>query len=381
MRCDLNVPIDEKGTIEDDFRLRKLLSSIEYLRNGGAKIIIIAHLGEPNGRDLKFSLRPEARRLWEIVKGRVKFLDDVLGRNVTREVEQMHEGDVIVLENLRFYKEEKANNEMFARELAKLADIFVQDAFGVCHRNHASIVGLPKFLPSYPGLLLEEELRVLSNVLVAPDHPLVSIIGGVKIATKANVIKRLLEKSDYLLIGGKIANSLLTAKGICVKDSLSQEDEDLMEAVKGIDLNSTKLHLPVDGIMGLSDLTENYMRVGAACTLRRDENIYDIGPDTIEKFRMILSEARTVIWNGPLGYFEVEKFSKGTKEIARIIAHNNDRVFSVIGGGETVEAVHKLGMESGFDYISCGGSAMLDFLAGDDLPGVTALEENAKRQK
>lgn len=381
MRCDLNVPIDEKGNIEDDFRLRKLSSSIEYLRNEGAKIIIIAHLGEPDGRDLKFSLRPEARRLWEIVKGRVKFLDDALGSSVNKEVHQMQEGDVIVLENLRFYKGEKANDEAFSKELSRLADIFIQDAFGVCHREHASIIGIPKFLPSYPGILLEEELRVLSNVLITPDRPLVSIIGGVKIATKAKVIKKLLEKSDYLLIGGKIANSLLIAKGICVKDSLSQEDEDLREAVKGLDLNSVKLHLPVDGIMALPDLTENYMRVGAACSLRRDENIYDIGPDTIEKFRMILSEARTVIWNGPLGYFEVEKFSKGTKEIARIIAQNNDKIYSVIGGGETVEVVHKLGMESGFDYISCGGSAMLDFLAGDDLPGITALEENAKREK
>lgn len=381
VRCDLNVPIDEKGNIEDDFRLRKLASSIKYLRNAGAKIIIIAHLGEPNGKDLKFSLRPETRKLWEIVNGRVKFLDETLGRNVNMEIGRMQKGDVIVLENLRFYKEEKANDDKFAHELAKLADVFVQDAFGVCHREHASIIGVPKFLPSYPGLLLEEEIRVLSNVLVKPDRPLVSIIGGVKIATKAKVIKTLLKKSDYVLIGGKIANSLLTAKGICVKDALTEEDENLMEEVKGIDLDNTKLQLPVDGIMALSDMTEEYVRVGAACTLGRDEGIFDIGPDTIEKFRMILGEARTVIWNGPLGYFEKEKFSKGTLEIARIIARNNDRIFSVIGGGETVEAVHKLRMENGFDYISCGGSAMLDFLAGEDLPGIRALEENSKRLK
>ncbi len=381
VRCDLNVPIDAKGNITDDFRIRKFAPTIEFLRNGGAKIILLSHLGQPKTKDLRFSLRPESRRLWELIGGKVRFLNETIGKNVEREIGRMEEGEVIVLENIRFCKGEEENDPKLAKELASLADIFIQDGFGVCHRKHASVVAITEFLPSYPGLLLEEEIRILSDVLVKPDRPLVSIIGGVKISTKAKVIERLLDKSDYLLMGGKTANSLLTAKGICVRDSLSQEDEDLAEAVKGIDLTSPKLHLPVDGIMALSDSEEEYLRIGAVCTLRREEGIFDIGPDTIEKFRMIINEARTVIWNGPLGFFEKEKFSKGTLEIARIIAQNNDRLFSVVGGGETVEAIHQLGMENGFDHISSGGSAMLDFLAGKDLVGITALAESGKKKE
>ncbi len=380
VRCDLNVPFDEKGNIGDDFRIKVLIPTIDYLRERGAKIILISHLGQPKGRDQRFSLRPEGKRLWELAGGRLKFLNETIGKKVEGEIGRMQEGDVIVLENLRFYKGEEEDDPKFAAELANLADIFIQDGFGVCHRAHASVVGVPKLLPSFPGLLLEKEIKALSDVLINPERPLVSIIGGVKISTKAKVIERLLDKSDQLLMGGKIANSLLVAKGLCVKDSLSQNDEDLAEAVKGIDLNNAKLHLPVDGVMALANFEEEYSRIGAVGTLRREEGIFDIGPDTIEKFRMIINEAKTIIWNGPLGLFERPEFSKGTLEIAKIIAMNNDRVFSVVGGGETVEAIHQLKMESSFDHISCGGSAMLDFLAGKDLPGIVALEQNKKKE-
>jgi phosphoglycerate kinase len=373
VRCDLNVPI-KNGKVLDDFRIKKLIPTIDYLRNQGAKIILITHLGEPKGRDLSFSVRPVAKRLWELVQGRLKFVNDTIGKNVEKEIDEMKEGDIIVLENLRFYKEEKQNDDDFSRSLARLGDIFVQDAFGACHRNHSSIVGITKYIDSFPGLLLEEEIRVLSDALVSPDRPLVSIVGGFKVSSKIKVIKSLLDKSDYLLLGGRVANSLLISKGLYVKDLLSSEEEELMEVAKEINLTDPKLQLPIDGVMGLINFDEDYSRIGGIGSIRKEEDVYDIGPETIEKYKNILSTAKTIIWNGPLGYFEKEKFSKGTEEIAKMIGQINSEVFSIVGGGETVEAIQKLGIENQFDHISTGGGAMLDFIAGKELPGIKALE-------
>ncbi len=373
VRCDLNVPI-KNGKVLDDFRIKKLIPTIDYLRNQGAKIILITHLGEPKGRDLSFSVRPVAKRLWELVQGRLKFVNDTIGKRVKKEIDEMKEGDIIVLENLRFYKEEKQNDDDFSRSLARLGDIFVQDAFGACHRNHSSIVGITKYIDSFPGLLLEEEIRVLSDALVSPDRPLVSIVGGFKVSSKIKVIKSLLDKSDYLLLGGRVANSLLISKGLYVKDLLSSEEEELMEVAKEINLTDPKLQLPIDGVMGLINFDEDYSRIGGIGSIRKEEDVYDIGPETIEKYKNILSTAKTIIWNGPLGYFEKEKFSKGTKEIAKMIGQINSEVFSIVGGGETVEAIQKLGIENQFDHISTGGGAMLDFIAGKELPGIKALE-------
>jgi phosphoglycerate kinase len=373
VRCDLNVPI-RNGKVLDDFRIKKLIPTIDHLRNQGAKIILITHLGEPNGRDLSFSVRPVAKRLWELVQGRLKFVNDTIGKKVEKEIDEMKEGDIVVLENLRFYKEEKQNDDNFSRSLARLGDIFVQDAFGACHRNHSSIVGITKYIDSFPGLLLEEEIRVLSDALVSPDRPLVSIVGGFKVSSKIKVIKSLLDKSDYLLLGGRVANSLLISKGLYVKDLLSSEEEELMEVAKEINLTDPKLQLPIDGVMGLTNFDEDYSRIGGIGSIRKEEDVYDIGPETIEKYKNILSTAKTIIWNGPLGYFEKEKFSKGTKEIAKMIGQINREVFSIVGGGETVEAIQKLGIENQFDHISTGGGAMLDFIAGKELPGIKALE-------
>jgi len=373
VRCDLNVPI-RNGKVLDDFRIKKLIPTIDYLRNQGAKIILITHLGEPKGRDLSFSVRPVAKRLWELVQGRLKFVNDTIGKKVEKEIDEMKEGDIVVLENLRFYKEEEQNDDNFSRSLARLGDIFVQDAFGACHRNHSSIVGITKYIDSFPGLLLEEEIRVLSDALVSPDRPLVSIVGGFKVSSKIKVIKSLLDKSDYLLLGGRVANSLLISKGLYVKDLLSSEEEELMEVAKEINLTDPKLQLPIDGVMGLINFDENYSRIGGIGSIRKEEDVYDIGPETIEKYKNILSTAKTIIWNGPLGYFEKEKFSKGTEEIAKMIGQINREVFSIVGGGETVEAIQKLGIENQFDHISTGGGAMLDFIAGKELPGIKALE-------
>jgi phosphoglycerate kinase len=381
VRVDFNAPLGEKGEVIDDFRIKKAIPTLEYLRDNGAKVIVITHLGRPKGKELQFSIRPLARKLFELIGGRVKFVNDTIGKAVENEVSQMEDGDIIVLENLRFYKEEKENNEEFSKQLAQLGDLFVQDGFGVCHRAHSSIVGITKYIPSYPGLLLEEEIRVLSNALVSPDRPLVSIIGGAKVSTKTRVIERLLDKSDFLLLGGKIANSLLVAKGQCIKDLLSEDEENLMEVVKGIDLTSSKLHLPIDGIMALNTFAEEYSRIGAVGTVRREEGIFDIGPETIQKYRAILSEAKTIIWNGPLGFFEKKPFDKGTIDIAKMIGEINNRVFSIVGGGETVEAIQQLGIIDQFDFVSTGGGAMLDFMAGKDLPGIIALEENSNKKE
>jgi 3-phosphoglycerate kinase len=376
VRCDFNVPIDADGNILNDFRIRKFIPTLQYLKDNEAKIILITHLGQPKTRDLKYSLKPVARRLWKIFGGKIKFVSDTIGKKVSKEIAEMKNGEIIFLENLRFYKGEESNDEEFSKELAKLADIFVQDGFGVCHRHHASIVGIAKFLPSFPGLLLENEIRVLSDTLVSPERPLVSIIGGIKVSTKTKVIKKLLEKSDHLLLGGKVANSLLISKGIYVKDLLSSEEEELIDVAKEIDLSDSRIHLPVDGVIGLSGMDEDYSRIGAVGTLRKEEEILDIGPETIEKFRSILSEAKTVIWNGPLGYFEKAPFDKGTIEIAKTIGQNNSNVFSIVGGGETVEIIQKMGIEHQFDHVSTGGGSMLDFIAGKDLPGIKALEQN-----
>jgi phosphoglycerate kinase len=279
VRCDLNVPI-RNGKVLDDFRIKKLIPTIDYLRNQGAKIILITHLGEPKGRDLSFSVRPVAKRLWELVQGRLKFVNDTIGKNVEKEIDEMKEGDIVILENLRFYKEEKQNDDNFSRSLARLGDIFVQDAFGACHRNHSSIVGITKYIDSFPGLLLEEEIRVLSDALVSPDRPLVSIVGGFKVSSKIKVIKSLLDKSDYLLLGGRVANSLLISKGLYVKDLLSSEEEELMEVAKEINLTDPKLQLPIDGVMGLINFDEDYSRIGGIGSIRKEEDVYDIGPET-----------------------------------------------------------------------------------------------------
>ena len=376
VRCDFNVPLSEAGEVLDDFRIKKFLPTLKFLKESGAKIILITHLGKPKGIDSNYSIRPVARRLWKLFKGNIKFINDTIGKKVEEEISLMKEGDIIVLENLRFYKGEEENDPNFSKSLANLADIFIQDGFGVCHRSHASTVGVTKFLPSFPGLLLENEIRVLSDSLVSPERPLVSIIGGVKISTKTKVIKKLLEKSDYVLLGGKVANSLLISKGIYVKDLLTPKEEELMEVAKEIDISNPKLRLPIDGVMSLANLDEEYLRIGGVGTLRSEEEIFDIGPETIEEYKSILSEAKTIIWNGPVGFFEQQPFDKGTTEIAKMIGQNNRNVFSIIGGGETVEAIKKLGIIDQFDHVSTGGGAMLDFIAGNDLPGIIALEEN-----
>jgi 3-phosphoglycerate kinase len=283
----------------------------------------------------------------------------------------MKEGDIILLENLRIYKEEEENNEEFAQKLSLFGEIYINDAFGCCHRAHASIVGIPKYLPAGAGLLLEKEIKILTEILEKPERPLVVIIGGIKIETKTKVIENFLKIADHLLLGSKIGEVILIAKGILVGRKFN--DEKLLEKIKEIDLTSQKLHLPVDGQMSLATLDEKYFRVGGIGTVRKEEEIFDIGPETIDIFSKIIKEAKTIIWNGPLGYFERPPFDMGTKKIVEAIIKNH-RAFKVAGGGETDSFLHQSGLREKFDYVSTGGGAFLEFLSGKKLPGIEALE-------
>jgi phosphoglycerate kinase len=371
VRCDFNVPLSEEGKVSQDFRIVQTVPLLEYLRAKGAKIILISHLGRPEGKkDPKYSLKPVADVLWQLVGG-VKFMRETVGSGVEAQTKTLKDGEILVLENLRFFKEEESNDSEFAKKLSRLGDIFVQEGFGVCHREHASVVGVPKLLHSFPGFLLEKEISVLSWVMATPERPLVSVVGGVKVSTKTKLMAKLLEVSDNVLVGGKIANSILTVKGVCIRDNWTEEELKLKENAGSIDLSSPKLHLPVDGVISLSGLEENYLRIGGVGTLRKEEDIFDIGPEAIEEFKSIISGAKTVIWNGPLGYFEREYFKEGTLEIMKAIASVNG--FTVVGGGETTEIIIKEGMEEKFDHVSSGGGAMLDFIAGEDMPGLKEL--------
>ena len=375
VRCDFNVPLDGKGNILDDFRVKKTIPTIDYLIKKEAKVILMSHLDDPGGRVV------ENLRLDKIQESLMEHLDlsvvkakDCIGKEIEKWTEEMRSGEILLLENLRFHSEEEKNDENFAKELSKLGDIYINDAFGCSHRNHASIVGIPKYLPSGTGFLLEKEMKVLSNVLEKPWRPLVAIIGGVKIKTKIKVIEKFLEKADHLLLGGQIANTILEAKGILFGKPLPEPKT--VESIKKIDLTNSKLHLPIDGIISLVDietgLKENYLRKAALGQVRKEEKAYDIGPETIKIFSEIIKTAKMIVWNGPLGFFENEKFEKGTREIAEAIIRNHT-AFKIAGGGETDSALEKFGLRDKFDHISTGGGAMLAFLGGEKLPGIEVL--------
>jgi 3-phosphoglycerate kinase len=285
---------------------------------------------------------------------------------------KMKPGEVLLLENLRFHDEEEKNNLDFAEELSKLGEIYINDAFGVCHRVHASVVGVPRFLPSAAGLLLQREVKVLSRVLENPWRPLVAIIGGAKISTKTKLIKNFLEKADHVLIGGKIANTFLIIKGICI--GRPWPEEEVAKELENVSLTSPKIHLPIDVLASADETGKIYVRQSAPCKAKRDELLLDIGPETIDLFSRVIKEAKMIVWSGPMGFFENPLFEKGTKEIAERIVRNH-KAYKIIGGGDTVAAVSKFGLLDKFDHISTGGGAMLSFLGGEKLPGLKVLEK------
>jgi phosphoglycerate kinase len=336
LRCDFNVPLSGKGEILDDFRIRKTIPTIEYLIKKGAKVVLISHLGRPKGEVVeKLRLTPVQKRLAKYLDVQIPKAGDCIGPEIERRTLEMKNGEVLLLENLRFHKEEEKNGAHFVRELAKLGDIFINDAFSVCHRAHASVVGITKYLPSAAGFLLEKEVKVLSriiNPLRQPangrlKHPLLVIIGGSKVEDKAKVVERFSKIADFLLIGNLVAKEIKKKR------------------IK----NPEKIILPLD-----------------------DNETYDIGVQTIKIFKEKISKARTVFWAGPLGKIEEKKYQVGTREIAKAIIRS--RAFSVIGGGDTIEFINKIGLIDKFNYVSVGGGAMLKFLAGEKLPGLEALK-------
>lgn len=370
VRCDFNVPLNKKGEIEDNLRLKKSIPTINYLVKEGAKIILISHFGRPKGKDEDYSLRRVSLELSNLLNREVRFINDSITNNIKSELSKLKEGDIALLENLRFYPGEESNDINFVKSLSELGSFFVNDAFGVCHRNHASITGLPKIMPSCPGLLLEKELDVLSGLLKNPEKPMVSIIGGIKAPSKIAAIKGLLKNSD-VLIGGRIHEPILKAKGILV--GRKWPEEKVIEAIRGIDLTNTKIHLPVDSLACLKGLEGGYSRETAIGKVRKEEEIYDIGPETIVLFSKLIKEAKTIIWAGPLGFFERKPFDKGSIKIAEAVVKNNS-AFKICGGGDTNSFLLKYGFRDKFDYVSTGGGAMLNFLAGKELPGIKVLQ-------
>ncbi len=372
VRVDFNVPLTQELEVKDDFRIRSHLETIKYLKENNAKIILISHLGSPKGRELNLSLKPVASKLEELLSCKIKFVEDVIGEKVDKMVNELDAGDILLLENLRFHSEEEENNSEFAASIARLGDIFVEDAFSVCHREHASTASIPKFLDSYAGLLLEKEIKSLDEAVEKAKHPFVAIIGGAKIITKTTVIEKLLERADVILLAGAIANTVLKFKGIYGEEKLKEED--VFEAIKNINFEDPKLIVPIDGIVSKG----NYSRVGGVETIKEGEEIVDIGPETINHYKDIIKRARTIVWNGPMGKLENEIFAKGTKEIADAIAKQD--AFSVVGGGETVDFINNKKMASDFSFISSGGGAMLDYISGKKLPGIEAINKYYERQ-
>ncbi len=375
LRVDFNVPVGGDGVVDskEDWRIKAALPTIEYLLKRGAKIILISHLGRPGQykvSSIKYqacSLRPVANRLGELLNCKIKFVDDCIGGIVKKAAEEMMSGEIILLENLRFYKEERENNEEFAKELASLADIYINDAFSDCHRAHASVSAITKFLPSYAGLLLEKEVKILSEAMKDPKRPATVIIGGAKAETKVPVIEHLMDKFDYILVGGVVANVILKAKGIDTGKSLSVDNINLAE-VRKIDLNSKKLYIPVDVVV-----CNDKKKIISLSSIGKigDDKILDIATKTANLYSRIISNSKTVLWNGPMGMFEKESFAFGTKEIARAVTES--KCYSIIGGGDTIAAVDKFGYLDKIDYVCAGGGAMLEFLSGNELPGIKAL--------
>lgn len=376
MRVDFNVPLDDKLNITDDIRIRAALPTIKYAVEKGAKVVLMSHLGRPDGKVAdRMRLTPAAKRLEELLGKKVTKTDDCIGDAVKKTISAMKPGDVILLENLRFHAEEEKDAASFAKELASLGDVFVNDAFGTAHRAHASTEGVTKYLPSVAGFLLEKEIQYLGGAVDNPKRPFVAILGGAKVNDKIKVIDNLLNKVDALLIGGGMAYTFLKAKGKTIGSSKLDKDgfDTAMFALDKAAKKNIPMLLPIDHVIGDKfDANANTKVVG--------EDIpdgwigMDIGPKTIRLFEDKLKSAKTVLWNGPVGVFEIDKFAKGTEEIAKFLASLKCAA-TVIGGGDTAAAMSKFKVEDKMTHISTGGGASLEYLEGRGLPGIDALQD------
>lgn len=377
VRVDFNVPLGPKGEIghDEDARIRACLPTIQKLRRGGAKVILVSHLGRPEGREASLSLAPVARHLAEVLGSPVKFVPDNLedDKLVDRAIAAMKNGDVTLLENIRFYKGEDRNNAFLSRRLASLADAFVDDAFAVAHREAASNVGVAKLLPSYAGLLLEAEVKHLSRLLGKPRKPFVVLMGGAKVSSKIGTLRKLLAVADVVMIGGGMANNFFRAKGCDMGKSLvSPADVKLAKALMA--RYGKKILLPADVLVAKRLDDKAQPRYCKPSEVRKDEHVVDAGAETVREWAAVIKKAKTIVWNGPVGLFEIAKFSHGSRSLGLIIAaRSKGKAFGVVGGGETVQCLLRTGMAEYVDHVSTGGGAMLEYLAGKTLPGIKAL--------
>lgn len=377
VRCDFNVPQDKEGNITDVRRIEGALPTIKYLLDNKAKVILMSHLGRPKeGYDAKYSLRVIGEALSKLLGSSVKLAEDkeVVGENAKRLVSEMKEGEVVLLENVRFIPTETKNDMDFAKKLASLADIFVNDAFGTAHRAHSSTAGVAEFIPAVAGFLIEKEIEIMGKALNAPERPFVAILGGAKVSDKIGVINNLLEKVDGLVIGGGMAYTFLKAQGFSIGKSLVEEDkvEYAMEMINKAKSKGVNLYLPVDHVVAAefkadaeAKVVEGYIPDGYMGL--------DIGPKSIKIFKEALEKSKTIIWNGPMGVFEMPAFAVGTKAIAEVLSKVDGT--TIIGGGDSAAAVEQLGYAEKMTHISTGGGASLEFLEGLELPGISALND------
>ena len=380
VRVDFNVPI-EQGRITDDTRLRATLPTIQELIQRSARVILLSHLGRPDGKVREeLRLAPVAERLAELLGQPVHYVRDCLGPEVERAVQELQPGEVLLLENVRFYPEEEKNDPEFARRLAALGDLFVNDAFGAAHRAHASTAGIAHYLPAIAGLLMERELEFLSRTLEHPRRPFTALIGGAKVSTKIKVLDHLLQKVDRLLIGGGMANTFLKAQGYEVGRSLLEPEfvEYAAALLQRARHRGVTLLLPVDAVVAPAAAPEAPRQIVDVARVPSDMMILDIGPRTVELFAQHLRESATILWNGPVGLFEVPPFAEGTRALAEVIAEaTRHGAISIVGGGDTVAAVEQMGLGTQMTHLSTGGGAALELLEGRELPGVAALQDRS----
>lgn len=377
VRCDFNVPMKD-GAITDDTRIRAALPTIEYLRNSGAKIIIMSHMGRPKGEaDMQYTLAPVAKRLGELLGCDVTFVTSpqVVDDAVVKAAEGLSEGQVMLLENTRFRKEETKNEEAFSKQLAALGDVFVNDAFGTAHRAHCSTAGVADYLPAVSGFLIEKEVEYLGSAVDDPKRPLIAIMGGAKVGDKIKLIENLLNKVDALLIGGGMAYTFLKAKGYEIGTSiLDEESIDLADKLmKDAESKGVNMLIPVDVVCASEFSNDADKKTVSADSIPADMMGMDIGPETVKLFAGEVAKAATVIWNGPMGVFEMPNFAVGTEEVAKALAASS--AVTVIGGGDSAAAVKQFGLEDKMTHVSTGGGASMEFLEGKELPGIAVLED------